>query len=110
MIRAIFDYKDQKINSFTVKGHANAADYGQDLVCAAVTAVTNGTVNAIEVLTKTDPDVKFDATGGFLQYIVPQETSVENAQVIHILLQAMVVSLETIQKQNDKHIQIIHNK
>lgn len=48
MIRISFVYKNHKIVSFEVKGHAESAPYGQDLVCAGVSAVTLGGLNALE--------------------------------------------------------------
>jgi len=44
-------YKLNKKNAFEyiiIKGHANYAESGQDIVCAAISAITNGTVNFIE--------------------------------------------------------------
>ena len=37
-----------EITEITIKGHADSAPYGQDLVCAAVSAIVIGTLNAIE--------------------------------------------------------------
>ena len=45
---------------FSVRGHAGAAEYGKDVVCAAVSVLTINTVNAIEALT--DAGFSVDAT------------------------------------------------
>ncbi|NLB48525.1 MAG: ribosomal-processing cysteine protease Prp [Erysipelotrichia bacterium] len=36
---------NQQINFLEVKGHAHSAEYGKDLVCAAVSAVVTGGFN-----------------------------------------------------------------
>src|SRR5699024_12152227 len=41
----------EEISSFVVSGHANSGPYGQDLVCAAVSAVTFGAGNAVLEIT-----------------------------------------------------------
>ncbi len=46
---------DKGILSFEMTGHANFAEHGQDLVCAGVTAVVFGAVNAVIVLAGFEP-------------------------------------------------------
>ncbi|MBR3675105.1 MAG: ribosomal-processing cysteine protease Prp [Bacilli bacterium] len=46
MIKATFVYRDKDLKSLTVKGHANSAPYGEDLVCAAISAIVVGGLNA----------------------------------------------------------------
>jgi hypothetical protein len=42
------DESTKTITSIEVKGHANSAEYGKDLVCAAVSAIITGGANALE--------------------------------------------------------------
>ena len=50
MIKVVItlDESSQKITSIEVKGHANKDVYGKDLVCAAVSAVITGGMNALQ--------------------------------------------------------------
>ena len=41
------DESTKTITSIEVKGHANSAEYGKDLVCAAVSAIITGGANAL---------------------------------------------------------------
>ena len=52
MIRAVVRKQDGKYRSFRIKGHAEYADYGKDIVCAAVSMLVLNTANAIEALTE----------------------------------------------------------
>lgn len=45
MIHAVFAHD---FSGFSLSGHAGYADAGEDIVCAAVSAMTNLTVNAAE--------------------------------------------------------------
>ena len=47
MIKIEATRKDGKIINLTVKGHANSAPKGEDLVCAAVSSVLVGGCNAL---------------------------------------------------------------
>ncbi len=50
MIKSTFVYKNKKLNEIIVEGHANYKKHGEDIVCAAVSAATLVTANAIEHL------------------------------------------------------------
>ena len=58
IIVQIFRNDDESIDRFSIKGHANYAKRGEDIVCAGVSAVTVGTVNSIEALTGVEMDAK----------------------------------------------------
>ena len=49
-------------NSITIKGHANYAAYGKDIVCAAISALTQTMLESVEKLT---PDtIKYSMSPG----------------------------------------------
>lgn len=49
-------------DGITVDGHAGYAEYGNDIVCAGVTALTQTLVGSIEELTS--DDIKYDISPG----------------------------------------------
>ncbi len=48
---------DDNYKEFECNGHAGYAEYGEDIVCAAVSVLTINTVNSIEKLTQDEIDV-----------------------------------------------------
>ena len=50
MINAKFIYREEELEEILVTGHANYKKQGEDIVCAAVSAATLVTANAIEHL------------------------------------------------------------
>ncbi|MEJ1306834.1 ribosomal-processing cysteine protease Prp [Latilactobacillus sakei] len=51
MIKADFIVNaDSQIISFQITGHADSGPYGSDIVCAAVSAVSIGTINSLQKL------------------------------------------------------------
>ncbi len=48
MIKIVFAYKNSHLVSLEVRGHAGSGPYGHDLVCAGISAITLGGLNALE--------------------------------------------------------------
>jgi uncharacterized protein YsxB (DUF464 family) len=93
------------IESFTVSGHAGFADSGQDIVCAGVSAVSIGTVNAVELLTGIELQVDL-REDGFLHCDVPTLADNVTMEKVQLLLEGMLVSLQTIKVEYKKYIKI----
>ena len=55
MIKVIYDIDDDKYTYLSVSGHANADEYGKDLICASVSSIMFGFMNALDAL---DEDVE----------------------------------------------------
>lgn len=95
---------DRSIVSFSVDGHANYAKRGQDIVCAGVSAVTVGTVNSIEALTGVVLDSEMK--NGFLSGRIKAPVEPETFAQVQLLLESMVVMLQSIEASYGKYIEI----
>ncbi|MBS4194817.1 ribosomal-processing cysteine protease Prp [Lederbergia citri] len=96
---------DGRIRSFTMDGHANFADNGQDIVCAGASAVAFGSVNAIIALTGVEPEIE-QSESGFLKCTFPAEMTGESYDRVQLLLEGMIVSLQTIERDYQDYIKI----
>ena len=94
--------EDGKVTDVIMDGHANHGEYGHDIVCAGASAVLFGSVNAILGLTSEKPDIDYDDDGGHF-HIRSVDTNNEQAQLI---LQAMLVSLQTIEDEYNENIRL----
>ncbi|WP_062198891.1 ribosomal-processing cysteine protease Prp [Massilibacterium senegalense] len=97
------------VQSFAMSGHAESGPYGQDLVCAAVSAVSIGTINAIHTLTGVNLVTDIEEDGGFIRCDVPNNLSKETFDNVQLLLEGMIVSLKSIEEEYGKFIQIKEN-
>lgn len=95
-----------QITAFEIAGHAKSGPYGYDLVCAGVSAVSFGTVNAIISLCEVDLHIDQADEGGYLYVKLPPSTSDKVKSNIQLLLEGMVVSLQTIEQSYSSFIQI----
>ncbi len=98
MIRVEINYIDDKFKSLLVNGHADSGEYGEDLVCAAVSAVVTGGFNSIE-----DSDnFVMELNSGNAKLIAKEEVSYHD----QIVIESLIVSLETIRDSYPKNLTI----
>ncbi|MFX3634898.1 MAG: ribosomal-processing cysteine protease Prp [Candidatus Pristimantibacillus sp.] len=98
---------DRRIVSFTVEGHAKYAKAGKDIVCAGVSAVSVGTVNAIEALANLK--LPYSMKNGWLSSDIPVQSDKETDDKVQLLLESMAVMLSTIALSYGKYV-IIHEQ
>ncbi|ERI11507.1 ribosomal-processing cysteine protease Prp [Aneurinibacillus aneurinilyticus] len=96
---------DDTIEEITISGHAGSAEYGQDLVCAAVSAISLGCVNAVELLLNVELPAK-QGDSGFLHVQVPDDYASDLADKVQLLLEGMIASLYSVAVSHDKYVRI----
>jgi len=99
--------ESNSIHSFVIRGHAFFADRGKDIVCAGASAVSVGAINAVHALTGVTPEI--DQGDGFLRCVVPELPEDINEKV-QLLLEGMIISLQTIEEEYGEHIKITFKK
>ncbi|MBM7554626.1 ribosomal-processing cysteine protease Prp [Thalassobacillus pellis] len=91
---------------FEISGHAESGPYGQDLVCAAVSAVSFGAVNAVMHICGFEPAIEQGGDGGYLHVTLPDDLEENIEEKARLLLEGMLVSLQTIEKDYNQYINI----
>lgn len=93
----VYTSSESGIRGFLAGGHAGGKKIrGYDLVCCAVSALTQTGVNALEAVAKTTPVVK--VRDGYLKCILPNEMTAEQSEKAQIVLQTVMTGLTDIQK------------
>ncbi|MGT2960169.1 ribosomal-processing cysteine protease Prp [Streptococcus caballi] len=69
MIKATFTrQKSSILESVVLTGHAGSGEYGFDVVCAAVSALSISLVNSLEILANCQADLEIDdIDGGYMK-------------------------------------------
>lgn len=106
MINVTIYRLDDQITAFEIAGHAESGPYGYDLVCAAVSAITFGAVNAIIQLCDMELKINQENEGGYLHVQLPDSIKNVAMEKAQILLKGMLISLETIERDYGKFILI----
>jgi uncharacterized protein YsxB (DUF464 family) len=97
-----------KIQAFEISGHAFFAKRGQDIVCAGVSAVSVGAINAVHALMGVTPVI--EQGDGFLRCAIPEKLPEDIYEKVQLLLEGMVISLQTIEEEYGKNLTITFKK
>ncbi|EEI18678.1 hypothetical protein G8J22_01570 [Lentilactobacillus hilgardii] len=72
MIKATIHHYKGHVSGITITGHADAGEYGQDIVCSAVSVLSITTVNGLQEVVGLDVNVDSDEkNGGYLSVEIP---------------------------------------
>ncbi len=96
MTKATFIKRNGIYTGFDVKGHSGFADSGEDIVCAAISALTINTVNSIDEFT--DDAIEAFSEDGLLT----ARLKTVNDSAAQVLMKALVLGLENIQEEYGK--------
>lgn len=97
MIKITLKIQNSLIRMIKVTGHALSAPYGEDLVCAGVSAIMTGGANALQ-----SPSVRIKNTEGLSEIQVDDVLD----SIIQIKLRVLETQLNTIEKSYSKYIKI----
>ncbi len=104
MVKVIIKFKNNNINSFEFRGHANSAEYGQDIVCASVSGISQTILlGLIDIL---DDNIKYKIESGYLYFIIPNNIDVDILGKVNVLTNTLMLGLENIKKNYSEYIYI----
>ncbi len=93
--------KEGKIIALSLKGHANFAQLGKDIVCSAVSAVLIGGINALENPKEFILDVNEEK--GEIKIEKNGDVSTHD----YIVLETILIQLKSIEEVASKNVKII---
>ena len=105
MVKVKFVRSSGNIVSFKMKGHAmpREAKLDVDLICAAISAISQTTVIGIEEVLKIK--VKYCIEDGFLNLNLENQT-LEDIERCQVLLETMILGLKSIEITYGKYIKV----
>ena len=102
MIHIRIATKNSRCIQVVSKGHAEYAEEGQDIICAAVSVLMVNTANSIETLTEDGFTCEED--DGYVAIAIEEESS-EGA---HLLMESLRLGLESIRETyGDAYLDIV---
>ena len=85
----IYQNEKEECTGFQTEGHAEYADPGQDIVCAAVSMLVINTINAVDLYTDDEASLISDEESGMISWNLQQRPSAET----DLLLKTMILGL-----------------
>ena len=101
MTRVVIFKKKDRISGFEISGHTGYAEEGSDIVCSAVSSVSQMALLGIKDVLKLN--IFFEMSDGFLKLSLGKNVENESAQV---LLKSMEKSLREIQKEYGNYVKL----
>src|SRR5690625_3892858 len=99
---------NRSIREVSISGHALYGDHGQDIVCAAVSAVSINLINAVEVIVGVPLDTQQE--DGLIVCVVPASVAPKVAERVQLLMETLVFSLKSIAEEYPTFVTITDRK
>lgn len=103
MIKVEFYNGINGLCGFEISGHADSADYGEDIICSAVSSAGLMTANTITEVIGLDADARTD--DGYLRLML-----LENAELAQDTLKGLRLHLTELSKQYPENIKVIYRR
>lgn len=100
MIKIQINKTNNKYSSLIVSGHSNYDEHGKDIVCAGVSAIVTGGINALGIENKNAISYRVD--DGYVNLDV---LDIMNNN-IQMIMNVIVIQLRTIEESYKKYVKI----
>lgn len=87
--------RDKVAKGIEISGHAGYAEYGQDIICAAVSVLALNMANSVERFTDDHFEGSAAEDGGYFSFSFPEEMSQES----QLLMNSLILGLENIREE-----------
>lgn len=97
---------NQNIMSIEATGHSGYAEAGQDIVCAAVSTLTQNLIVGLTEVVGIEPKYVVDENIPHLMVALPKELNAEKMKSAQILMRSTCLGLTQVAKEYSKFIKI----
>ena len=98
---------DGALLGYRANGHSGYAEAGADIVCAAISALTQTTLNGLKNVLKAPVMFDQDDDGAFIEAILTPEASEDQIRQAQLLLVTLLEGLQAIQRGYPRNLRII---
>ncbi|MGN1034159.1 MAG: ribosomal-processing cysteine protease Prp [Oscillospiraceae bacterium] len=105
MIIAEFEKSAENFVGFNISGHANYADYGKDIVCAAVSSALQMVTNGLTEILKLKCKIKEDENNIALKIMANNKT--DNLKPGYAFVESFYLHLKLLAKTYKRTIEVI---
>ena len=106
----VFRRHDGAITGFRAEGHASRARRGKDIVCSAVSALTQTAVNAMETVAGVPTEPVLDEKSGLLEVVLPVTLTGKQASDCQVILRTVVQGLTDIAQSYPGQVRVVYKE
>ena len=104
---AFFRSPEYGLIGFAADGHSGFAEAGSDIVCAALSALTEATLGGMTDVVKAPTMYQRDDENAFLTACLTPECTRDQLEKAQILLQTLLEAVQAIARQYPRNVRII---
>ena len=102
-----FRSSDGVLIGYQSQGHTGYAEAGSDIVCAAVSALTQTTLNGLKNILKAPLMFEADDSEAFIEVRILPEASSQQLEQAQLLLRTLLEGLQAIEREYPRNVRII---
>ena len=103
---AFFRRPDGALTGYRASGHTGYAEAGSDIVCAAVSALTQSTLNGLKNVLKAPVMFDIDDEAATLEARLTPEADEAQVHEAQLLLQTLLEGLQAIERSYPRNVRI----
>ena len=96
------------IRGFVADGHSGYADAGSDIVCSAISALTQSAAMGLSELLHISLDLQ--VKDGSMRCLLPSEMRAQTREEANLILETMVLGIRAIQETYGDYIKLTERK
>lgn len=96
--------RERNIQRISIKGHANYAKHGEDIVCSAISFLSQTTLNGLIEVLKADVDYEINDEG-FLSFNINKNEHKKNT--IKALLDTFELGIESLLEEYAEYVKLV---
>ena len=106
MTRIVFHKRGEDFVRIESEGHAGYADRGEDIVCAAISALLQGAALGVLKVVGVKADYRVNEEKGSLHLSLPREMEAQARHDCNVILRTLLESVSDLQKGYSDHIEV----
>ena len=102
-------YRDarQRLRGYRAEQHTGYAPAGEDIVCAAVSALTQTVLNGLISVQQLPVDSNIDEEKALLEAVLAKAAGDEEIERAQVLFRTLLEGLQAIERQYPKYVQVL---
>ena len=104
---AFFQTPEGILSGFDSRGHTGFAEAGEDIVCAAVSALTQATLNGLLNVLKAPAAFELDEEGAYLAVSLVEDFPQDKAEGAQLLLETLLAGLRSVEAAYPRFVRVI---
>lgn len=106
MINITIVSKNTNILTIEATGHSGYADRGLDIVCSAISVLTENTINSLIKIIGIKPSYTINEDIPHLSVTLPSDLSIEKMKSSQIIMKSTMLGIKNVADSYPKHIKI----